>query len=92
MPERQQAAEVLVSSAILAEERDPAPAFDVELRAHQRAQALAARDGVEARDPVEAPTSARPKMRGQRRRRRGKVFGERGGAQEEKALRACSST
>ena len=51
--ERQQPAEVFVSRAILAEQRHPAGALDVELGADQRPDSLAAGDRMEARDAVQ---------------------------------------
>src|SRR5438445_3490787 len=83
VPERQQAAEVLVSATVFAEQRDPAATLYVDLGADQRAHALAASDGVEARDAVETADVRQPEdavslgCGGM-----GQVFRQRGAAQE----------
>ena len=83
VPEREQAAEILVSAAIFAKQRDPAAALDVDLGADQRAQALAASDGVEPRDAVEAADVREPEdaVAGSGGGVR-QVFRQRGAAQE----------
>src|SRR2546426_9199205 len=60
VPERQQAAEVLVSATVFAEQRNPAAALYVDLGTDQRAHALAASDGVEPRDAVETADVGEP--------------------------------
>src|SRR5437763_4239670 len=83
VPERQQAAEVLVSATVFAEQRDPAAALYVDLGADQRAHTLAASDGVEPRDAVETADVRQPEdavSRGCGGMRQ--VFRQRGAAQE----------
>ena len=83
--ERQEAAEVLVAAAVFTQERDAAAALDVELGADQRADALAAGAGVEARRAVEtADVGDAERGVAGGGCGGGEVFGEGGGAQEGK--------
>ena len=79
----EEAAEILVSVPILAEQREGAGAFHLDFRAHQRAQPGVLRGGVEPRRSVHAADVRQPDNCVARRRGGGdQVLGKRGTVQK----------